>query len=198
LKNFFLVTFTSFTFSTVLWVIWHFLDTHVLIFSGNGVFFYLPHAARVLCIVYFGYKAIPGLYCAELIGPYIIEPGIYSFSLFIPSLISVLAVPLSLALLTLLGLTLGRTISSPLNSRNYKHIFLITFISAGFNALSVNLYLSRNNLSFPNSITDIEQVYRFFLGDIIGTILVFTFLALLLKPILRQAKNSNNSKSTRQ
>ena len=109
-----------------------------------------------------------------------------------------MAVPFSLVLLTLLGLTLGRTMSSPLNSRNYKHIFLITFISAGFNALTVNLYLSRNNLSFPNSITDIEQVYRFFLGDIIGTILVFTFLAVLLKPILRQAKNSNNLKSTRQ
>jgi len=189
LKNFLSVTLTSFIFSTVLWVIWHFLDTHVLVFSGNGGYFYLPHAARVLCVVYFGYKAIPGLYSAELIGPYIIEPGFYSFPIFVPGFISVLAVPLSLILLRSLGFTLGHTISSPLNKRNYKHIFLITFISAGFNALMVNLYLSRNNLSFPNAITDIEQVYRFFLGDIIGTVLVFTFLAMLLKPILRQAKN---------
>ena len=176
-------------FSSVLWIIWHFLDTHVLFFAGEGGFFYLPHAARVLCVVYFGYKAIPGLYLAELIGPYIIDPGLYAFAVYIPSLISVMAVPLTLSMLNSLGLTLGQTISSPLNRRNYKHIFLITFISAGFNSLLVNLYLSRNNLSFPNAITDIEQVYRFFIGDIVGTILVFLFLTILLKPILRQAKN---------
>ena len=73
-----------------------------------------------------------------------------------------MSVPLSLLMLNSLGFTLGHTISSPLNRRNYKHIFLITFISAGFNSLLVNLYLSRNNLSFPNSITDIDQVFRFF------------------------------------
>mgnify|MGYP004222674779 FL=1 len=149
----------------------------------------MPHAARVLCIVCFGYKSIPGLYLAELFGPYIIDPGFYPFSIFIPSLISVMAVPLSLLMLNSLGFTLGHTISSPLNRRNYKHIFLITFISAGFNSLLVNLYLSRNNLSFPNSITDIDQVFRFFIGDIVGTVTVFIFLAALLKPILRQAKN---------
>jgi hypothetical protein len=192
LKNFLLVTITSFVFSIVLWIIWHFLDTHVLFFAGDGGFFYLPHAARVLCVVYFGYKAIPGLYIAELFGPYIIDPGFYTFSIYIPSLISVMAVPLTVLMLNSLGLTLGHTISSPLNRRNYKHIFLITFISAGFNALLVNLYLSRNNLSFPNAITDIDQVFRFFIGDIIGTISVFIFLALLLKPILRQAKFSNS------
>ena len=176
-------------FSIVLWIIWHFLDTHVLFFAGDGGFFYLPHAARVLCIVYFGYKAIPGLYLAELFGPYIIDPGFYPFSIFIPSLISVMAVPLSLLMLNSLGFTLGHTISSPLNRRNYKHIFLITFISAGFNSLLVNLYLSRNNLSYANAITDIDQVLSFFIGDIFGTVLVFIFLSLLLKPILKQAQN---------
>ena len=189
MKNFIVVSITSFVFSSVLWIIWHFLDTHVLFIAGHGGFFYLPHAARVLCVVYFGYKAIPGLYLAELFGPYIIDPGFYSFPIYITSLISVLAVPFSLSMLNSLGLTLGQTISSPLNRRNYKHIFLITFISAGFNSLLVNLYLSRNNLSFSNAITDIEQVVRFFIGDIVGTVLVFLFLTLLLKPILRQAKN---------
>ena len=181
MKNFIVVSITSFVFSSVLWIIWHFLDTHVLFISGHGGFFYLPHAARVLCVVYFGYKAIPGLYFAELFGPYIIDPGFYSFPIYITSLISVLAVPFSLSMLNSLGLTLGHTISSPLNRRNYKHIFLITFISAGFNSLLVNLYLSRNNLSFSNAITDVDQVFRFFVGDIIGTISVFLFLTFLLK-----------------
>jgi hypothetical protein len=189
LKNFLLVTITSFVFSIVLWIIWHFLDTHVLFFAGDGGFFYLPHAARVLCVVYFGYKAIPGLYIAELFGPYIIDPGFYTFSIYIPSLISVMAVPLTVLMLNSLGLTLGHTISSPLNRRNYKHIFLITFISAFFNALLVNLYLSRNNLSFPNAITDIDQVLRFFIGDMLGVFIVFIFLAIFLKPVLGNSQS---------
>ena len=189
MKNFFIVSITSFVFSSVLWILWHFIDTHVLFFAGEGVFFYFPHAARVLCIVYFGYKAIPGLYLGELFGPNVIEPGFYSFPIYITSLISVMSVPLTLSMLNSLGFTLGHTISSPLNRRNYKHIFLITFISAGFNSLLVNLYLSRNNLSYANAITDIDQVLSFFIGDIFGTVFVFIFLSLLLKPILKQAQN---------
>ena len=42
--------------------------------------FYFPHAARVLCVVYFGYKALPGLYLGELVGPYILDPGVYILS----------------------------------------------------------------------------------------------------------------------
>ena len=188
-KNFLTLSFTSFVFSTVLWVLWHFLDSHVLFLAGKGGFFYLPHAARVLCIVYFGYRAIPALYLGELVGPYVLQAGLYSFSTLIPSLISVMSVPFALSFLNILGFTLGETRTSPLNRRNYKHIFLITFISAGFNALIVNLYMSRNNLSFPNAITDIEQVYRFLIGDLLGTIIVFIFLAMLLIPVLRQARS---------
>jgi hypothetical protein len=188
-KNFLILSLTSFVFSTVLWVLWHFLDSHVLFLAGKGGLFYLPHAARVLCIVYFGYKAIPALYLGELVGPYVLEAGLYSFSTLIPSLISVMSVPFALIFLNILGFTLGETRSSPLNRRNYKHIFLITFISASFNALVVNLYMSRNNLSFPNAMTDIEQVYRFFVGDLFGTIIVFIFLAMLLIPVLRQARS---------
>lgn len=187
-KNFFYLTLTSFIFSSILWILWHFLDTHVFFLVGKGGFFYLPHAARLLCIVYFGYRAIPGVYLGELAGPYLIAPDMYAFSTLITSFISVISVAFAIALLNSLGLTLGHTRSSPLNKRNYKHIFLITFISAGFNALVVNLYMSRNNLSFSNAITDIEQVYRFFIGDILGTVIVFIFLATLLLPLLRQAR----------
>ena len=189
MKNFLILSLTSFVFSTVLWVLWHFLDSHVLFLAGKGGFFYLPHAARVLCIIYFGYKALPALYLGELVGPYVLEAGLYSFSTLIPSLISVMSVPFALIFLNSLGFTLGETRASPLNRRNYKHIFLITFISAGFNALIVNLYMSRNNLSFPNANTDIEQVYRFLIGDLLGTIIVFIFLAMLLIPVLRQARS---------
>ena len=189
MKNFLSISLTSFLFSSVLWVLWHFIDTHVLFLAGKGGLFYLPHAARVICVVYFGWKAIPALYLGELIGPYVINPGMYPFSILMPSFISVISVPLSLALLNLLGFSLGQTRASPLNKRNYKHILLITIISAGFNALLVNLYLSRNNLSFSNATTDIEQVSAFLIGDILGATIVLILLSYLLKPVLRQARN---------
>ena len=134
MKNFLSTSLTSFLFSSVLWVLWHFIDTHVLFLAGKGGLFYLPHAARVLCVVYFGWKAIPALYLGELIGPNVIDPGMYSFSILIPSLISVISVPLSLALLNSLGFSLAKTRTSTKNKRNNKHILLITLKSAGLNA----------------------------------------------------------------
>ena len=189
LKNFLTLSVTTYLFGIILWVLWYFVDQNVPFLIGEGSWYYLPHAARVLCVVYFGYKAIPSLYLAELSGPYLLVPFMYSFDTYLSSLISVLSVPLSIQVLRILSFTLGDTASSPLNKRNYKHIYLITFISAGFNAILVNLYLSRNELNFPGLITDIEQVSRFFVGDIIGTVLVFVSLSYILKPIIAQSRN---------
>jgi len=189
LKIFLTLSVTTYLFGITLWVLWYFVDQNVPFLMGEGSWYYLPHAARVLCVVYFGYKAIPALYLAELSGPYLLVPGLYPFSSYLPSFISVISVPLAIQVLRLLSFPLGDTASSPLNKRNYKHIYLITFISAGFNAILVNLYLSRNELNFPGLITDIEQVSRFFVGDIIGTVLVFVSLSYILKPIIAQSRN---------
>lgn len=189
MKNFLTLSVSTYLFGITLWVLWYFIDHYVPFLIGEGSWYYLPHAARVLCVVYFGYKAIPSLYLAELSGPYLLVPFMYSFDTYLSSLISVLSVPLSIQVLRLLSFTLGDTASSPLNKRNYKHIYLITFISAGFNAILVNLYLSRNELNFPGLITDIEQVSRFFVGDIIGTVIVFVSLSYILKPIIAQSRN---------
>ena len=189
LKNFLTLSVTTYLFGITLWVLWYFVDQNVPFLIGEGSWYYLPHAARVLCVVYFGYKAIPSLYLAELSGPYLFVPTMYSFDTYFSSLISILSVPLAIQVLRLLSFRLGDTASSPLNKRNYKHIYLITFISAGFNAILVNLYLSRNELNYPGLITDIEQVSRFFVGDIIGTVLVFVLLSYILKPIIAQSRN---------
>ena len=189
MKNFLTLSVTTYLFGLTLWILWYFIDQNAPFLIGEGSWYYLPHAARVLCIVYFGFKAIPALYLAELSGPHLLVPGMYPFSSYLPSFISVLSVPLTIQVLRLLSFPLGDTASSPLNKRIYKHIYLITFISAGFNAILVNLYLSRNELNFPGLITDIEQVSRFFVGDIIGTVIVFVSLSYILKPIIAQSRN---------
>lgn len=148
--------------------------------------FYFPHAARVLCVVYFGYKAIPGLFLAEIFGPTAVYSEVYQYQIFLPSLISVLSVPGAISTLHFAGFSLGSSQTSPLNKKNYKHIALITIISALYNAILVNFSLSLLDPAYQTRNTDIEQVVRFALGDVIGTACVFIMLAIMLKPILAQ------------
>jgi len=56
-------------------------------------------------------------------------------------------------------------------------------ISAFFNALMVNLYLTVMQQNFDSFDADIVQVLRFFIGDMLGTLLVFTSLAILFRPL---------------
>ena len=187
MKNFFTLSLTSFVFSSALWIIWYYFVVQI---EGNpnwlGSLFYLPHAARVLCIVYFGWKAIPALFLAELWGPTFRLMDIDSLINVIPGLLSVLSVPLALQTLHWLGFTLGNTSGSPLNKRNYKHIALITMISAIYNSLIVNLMLTRFSMS--SSEIGIDQIVRFFVGDMLGTTIVLMFLVISLRPLLNSKK----------
>ena len=151
-----------------------------------GSLFYLPHAARVLCIVYFGWKAIPALFLAELWGPNFSILDIESLINVIPGLLSVLSVPLALQTLHWFGFPLGNTSKSPLNKRNYKHIALITMISAIYNSLLVNLMLTKFSMS-SNEI-GIDQIVRFFVGDMLGTAMVLVVLVASLRPVLNSQK----------
>ena len=153
-----------------------------------GSLFYLPHAARVLCIVYFGWKAIPALFLAELWGPSFSILDIESLINVIPGLLSVLSVPLALQTLHWFGFPLGNTSKSPLNKRNYKHIALITMISAIYNSLLVNLMLTKFSMS--SSEIGIDQIVRFFLGDMMGTTIVLVILVVSLRPIFNPKKIS--------
>ena len=189
MKNFFTLSVTTFVFSSALWIIWSFFVVQI---EGNpdwlGSLFYLPHAARVLCIVYFGWKAIPALFLAELWGPDFSILDIESLINVIPGLLSVLSVPLALQTLYWFGFPLGNTSKSPLNKRNYKHIALITMISAIYNSLLVNLMLTKFSMS--SSEIGIDQIVRFFLGDMLGTTIVLVFLVMSLRPMFNSKKLS--------
>ena len=190
MKNLFIYSLTAFVFSSVLWIIWSFFTVQSgIVPNWMGSLMYLAHAARVLMVVYFGWRAIPGLYLAELWGPNYLAEEAYDFALWIPSAISVLSVSAALYSLKFFGFPLGTTIQSPLNKRNYKHIGLITMISAFFNALLVNVYLSQIHANFESMEADINQVLRFFVGDMFGVLVVFIFLAAFLKPILQQSQS---------
>jgi len=191
-KNLFIYSLTAFVFSSVLWIMWSFFTVQSgIVPNWMGSLMYLPHAARVLMVVYFGWRSIPGLYLAELWGPYYLAEDAYNFPLWIPAAISVSSVSVAVYALKFFGFPLGTTIQSPLNKRNYKHIGLITMISAFFNALLVNVYLSQIHANFEPVDANINQVLRFFIGDMLGVLVVFIFLATFLKPVLQQSQSKS-------
>ena len=192
MKNLFIYSLTAFVFSSVLWIMWSFFTIQSgIVPNWMGSLMYLPHAARVLMVVYFGWRSIPGLYLAELWGPYYLAEDAYNFPLWIPAAISVSSVSVAVYALKFFGFPLGTTIQSPLNKRNYKHIGLITMISAFFNALLVNVYLSQIHANFEPVDANINQVLRFFIGDMLGVLVVFIFLATFLKPVLQQSQSKS-------
>ena len=192
MKNFLTVSVTTFLFSSILWVLWAFFllegDDN---FKQLGPLLYYPHAARVLCIVYFGYKAIPALFLAEIWGPLLLFPEAFNFYPYVPSIISVMSVPAAIFTLEFFDFKLGSTRDSPLNKTNYKHVALITVISAFYNALFKNLSLSLFEVNYQNHLVDILQVCQFLIGDIVGTTVVVILLVIILRPIL-QANNQDS------
>ena len=192
MKYFASVSATSFTFSFAMWVIWsYFIMQANLNPSWDGSLIYLPHAARVLCVVYFGYKSIPALYLAEICGPLFFYPTIPDLQMLFLAMLSVLSVPFALFILSLMGFSLGNTRQSPLNKRYYRHIALIVMISAMFNALGVNLFLSQFDVNYFGKVADVVQVARFFIGDMLGAATIIIILSITLKPLI--AKPLRNS-----
>jgi hypothetical protein len=100
-------------------------------------------------------------------------------------------VPFALFILSLMGFSLGNTRQSPLNKRYYRHIALIVMISAMFNALGVNLFLSQFDVNYFGKVADVVQVARFFIGDMLGAATIIIILSITLKPLI--AKPLRNS-----
>jgi hypothetical protein len=63
-------------------------------------------------------------------------------------------------------------------------------ISAMFNALAVNLWLSQLNINYFDTAADVVQVARFFIGDMLGTAIIFIILALTFRPLLRHRESN--------
>ena len=73
LKYFLEVSITTFVSFNLLYVIWIFFIISSETASGfNGSIMYVPHAARVITICYFGIAAIPALFAAHVFCTFVI------------------------------------------------------------------------------------------------------------------------------
>ena len=171
------VSFITFAFSFLLWVIW----ASLIITSYNegrlpaGSFIFLPNAARILCICFFGFRAIPALYLAEILGPEILFDNLYGYESNITVFLSIMAVPTALILLRSIGFRFLEHKSNFLNFKNYKHLLVVIIIAAAFNSIFVTSFLYLVNGSDISA----AVTYRYFLGDIIGATLVLLFLTFI-------------------
>ena len=188
LKYFLEVSITTFVSFNLLYVIWIFFIISSETASGfNGSIMYVPHAARVLTICYFGIAAIPALFAAHVFSTLVIG-GAYGlnnlllFDLFGTSFLSTICVFIALYAMAGLGFKI-RTLpfykftkdSVYLDLRNHKHIIMVTIFSAAVHSLSLYVYNYLRAIS-----SNPEMFVRFFVGDILGTLVTIFTLSFML------------------
>jgi len=193
-KYFLEVSITTFLSFNLLYVIWMFFIISSETASGfNGSIMYVPHAARVITICYFGLAALPALFAAHVFCTYIIG-GAYGLNnlLFIDllgtSFLSSICVLVALYAMAGLGFKI-KTLpfyeftkdSVYLDLRNHKHIIMVTVFSAAVHALSLYLYNYLRAIS-----TNPEMFIRFFVGDILGTLITIFSLSFMLYAFFRE------------
>ena len=188
------VSITTFVSFNLLYVIWIFFIISSETASGfNGSIMYVPHAARVLTICYFGIAAIPALFAAHVFCTSVIG-GAYGLNnlplidLFGTSFLSTICVFIALYAMAGLGFKI-RTLpfykftkdSVYLDLRNHKHIIMVTVFSAAVHSLSLYVY---NHLRAISS--NPEMFVRFFVGDILGTLVTIFALSFMLFAFFRE------------
>ena len=194
LKYFLEVSFTTFVSFNLLYVIWIFFIISSETASGfNGSIMYVPHAARVLTICYFGISAIPALYAAHVFCTFVIG-GAYGLNnlpfldLLGTSFLSTICVLIALYAMAGLGFKI-RTLpfykftkdSVYLDLRNHKHIIMVTVFSAAVHSLSLYVYNYLRAIS-----SNPEMFVRFFVGDILGTLVTIFTLSFMLFAFFRE------------
>ena len=198
--KYFLQSF-SFTFLMYfgLWIMWvHFAIDIGLDAEYPGSLVYLPHAARVICTCIFGWYAIPAMVAADFIGitffvhgnTDFLLAGSFSFEEFINSVVANSSVFLSLLLLKLSGLSFTyHHAGLTLKKSNYRHVFLITVISAFINGLVGNFI--RQGLNDYD--IHMYTVLRFTVGDILGTLVVLLVCTIMLSAYTDIINKSNKT-----
>ena len=177
--DFLKVSFLTFVFSFTLWVIWASLviDAYNTGILPLGSIMFLPNAARVICICFFGFRAIPALYIAEILGPEILFDNLYGYESSFTIFLSIMAIPAALLLLRSIGFRFLEDKKNFLDFKNYRHLLVVIIIAAAFNSIFVTsfIYLIAGN-DISAAVT-----YRYFVGDILGAVSVLLLLTFMYR-----------------
>ena len=174
LKNWLLMSISIYLFAIGVYAFWSYLAfVNLDKFEWTGSLLFLPHGVRVIAICYFGYKSIPALYVAEITGPLLVYPQYYFDVWPAASIASILAVVMACELVKWSGVNIKENIIAPKNFSNYRPLAVVVVLSALFNSIGANVVTS----ILANVVIDGLVVMRFFIGDVLGAVVLILFLS---------------------
>ena len=191
MRNWLIMSVSIYLFAIGVYAFWSYLafvNLDKIEWTGSLVF--LPHGVRVIGICYFGYKSIPALYAAEITGPILVYPQYYFDVWPAASIASMLSVVMACELVKWSGRNIKENIISPKNFSNYRSLLLVVVLSALFNSIGSNVVTS----ILANVVIDGFVVMRFFIGDVLGAVVLILFLSAVFTA-LKQNKLLLNNKN---
>ena len=184
MKYFIQVSFITYIASMLVYTLWSEITFSTIDKGWVGSLVYLPHGCRVIFYCFFGVRALPALYLAEITGPSLVWDEKYLDYWTFASISSLLAVVVAVEIVKWSRVsTFNYNILKKVNFANYKFLIFVIIISALFNSIFTNLVLSIiNGVSIG-----VEVIARFFIGDVLGSITFIIFLMILFN-LLQQRR----------
>ena len=176
MKYFIQVTLTTYIAAMLVYSLWGWATFQTLDQGWVGSLVYLPHGCRVIFYCFFGVRALPALYLAEITGPTLVWGEQYLDWWFIASISSLLSVVIAVEIIKWSKVSSWKpSILLKINFSNYKFLIFVIIISALFNAIFTNLVLSIIN----GVDVTVQVAARFFIGDVFGSACFIAFLMVM-------------------
>ena len=184
MKYFIQVSLITYIASMLVYTLWSSITFATIDKGWLGSLVYIPHGCRVIFYCFFGVRSLPALYAAEITGPSLVWEDQYLDYWTFASISSLLSVVVAVEILKWSRVsTFNYNILNKVNFANYKFLIFVIIISALFNSIFTNLVLSLIN----KVDIGVEVIARFFIGDMLGSIVFITFLMILFN--LLQQRN---------
>ena len=184
MKYFIQVSLITYIASMLVYTLWSSITFATIDKGWLGSLVYIPHGCRVIFYCFFGVRSLPALYAAEITGPVLVWEDQYLDYWTFASISSLLSVIIAVEIVKWSRVsTFNYNILKKVNFANYKFLIFVIIISALFNSIFTNLVLSLIN----KVDIGVEVIARFFIGDMLGSIVFITFLMILFN--LLQQRN---------
>ena len=184
MKYFIQVSLITYIASMLVYTLWSSITFATIDKGWLGSLVYIPHGCRVIFYCFFGVRSLPALYAAEITGPILVWEDQYLDYWTFASISSLLSVIIAVEIVKWSRVsTFNYNILKKVNFANYKFLIFVIIISALFNSIFTNLVLSLIN----KVDIGVEVIARFFIGDMLGSIVFITFLMILFN--LLQQRN---------
>ena len=183
MKYFIQVSLTTYIASMLVYTLWSSITFATLDKGWVGSLVYLPHGCRVIFYCFFGVRALPALYLAEITGPTLVWGDQYLDYWVIASLSSLLSVVVAVEIVKWSRVsTFNYNILKRVSFSNYKFLIFVIIISALFNSIFTNLVLSMIN----GVEIGVEVIARFFTGDVLGASAFIIFLMIMFNLLVQR------------